>query len=104
MCADLPAGQREKLTPFFERYNAKTSDDFGGILDTSSIPSNDYLGAIEVALCAGARLFFASSSTMSAAVINARHGTTGIMETEIDTTSNFRLTRLTRDWKQAKNL
>jgi hypothetical protein len=93
-----------KLAPLRTAYNAKTAHDFSDYLNTLHMPANDYLGALEVLLCAASRLFFASSSTLSASVMNTRHGITGLTEWEIDYTTNLRLTRLTREWRAQHQL
>jgi hypothetical protein len=100
VATDLPPERFDLLAPFVTEFNARMlATSFAPLLEAWKAPTNDYIAAIEVELCASARLFFGSSSTMSASIVNMRHGITGITDWETDTRTNFRLNRLSNEWK-----
>jgi hypothetical protein len=105
VATDLPPERFHLLEPFVREFNARMlATSFAPLLAAWKPPTNDYVAAIEVELCARARLFFGSSSTMSASIVNTRHSTTGITDWETDPNTNFRLNRLSNEWKTAHKL
>jgi hypothetical protein len=105
IATDLAPEQFDLLAPFADAFDARMlALHYAELPAKWRAPSNDYVANVEVELCRRARLFFASSSTMSASILNARHGITGIADWEIDAATNFKLTRITRDWKASHQL
>jgi hypothetical protein len=98
IATDVPAPDRaQALAPFaalFGRLHLSHDGTLGEAL--AQAPSNDWVGCVEVEVCARAAFFFASSSTLSASVLNARHGLTGVMDEEVDWTRNRKLIRMAR--------
>jgi hypothetical protein len=105
VATDLPPSRFDLLAPFVREFGARMlATTFAPLLAAWRPPTNDYVAAIEVELCARARLFFGSSSTMSASIVNTRHGITGITDWETDPSTNFRLNRLSNEYKAAHKM
>ena len=78
VATDLQPHRFDLLQPFVDEFDARMlATSFASLLASFHAPSNDYIGAVEVELCTGSRLFFGSSSTFSGAIVGQRHQLTG---------------------------